>query len=113
MNNSDPNKVFQGRSVKNLEIDKVKSTLKQFVRDWSDEGKLEREQTYTPIKDALLEYFQDIPEEDRGNINILVPGAGLGRLAYDITKLGFSTQGNEFSFYMLLGSNFILNWYCI
>jgi len=38
---------------------------------------------------------------NRGNLNILVPGAGLGRLAYDITKLGFSTQGNEFSFYMV------------
>jgi len=106
---SDPNKIFQGRSVKTLEIDKVKSTLKQFVRDWSDEGKLEREQTYTPIINALLDYYKDIPEEDRGELNILVPGAGLGRLAYDITKLGFSTQGNEFSFYMLLGSNFILN----
>jgi len=107
--NADPNKVFQGRSVKTLEIDKVKSTLKQFVRDWSDEGKIEREQTYTPIINALLDYYKDVPQEERGNLNVLVPGAGLGRLAYDITKLGFSTQGNEFSFYMLLGSNFILN----
>jgi len=106
---SDPNKTFQGRSVKSLEIDKVKSTLKQFVRDWSDEGKLEREQTYTPIINALLDFYKDVPEENRCELNILVPGAGLGRLAYDITKLGFSTQGNEFSFYMLLGSNFILN----
>eukprot|EP00833_Pecoramyces_ruminatium_P014566 jgi/Orpsp1_1/1188598/evm.model.d7180000065976.1 len=106
---ADPNKIFQGRSVKTLEIDKVKSTLKQFVRDWSDEGKLEREQTYTPIINALLEFYKDVPEDERGELNILVPGAGLGRLAYDITKLGFSTQGNEFSFYMLLGSNFILN----
>jgi len=106
---SDPNKLFQGRSVKTLEVDKVKSTLKQFVRDWSKEGKIEREQTYTPIINALLEFYKDIPENERYKLNILVPGAGLGRLAYDITKLGFSTQGNEFSFYMLLGSNFILN----
>jgi len=108
--NSDPNKIFEGRSFhKNLEMDKVKSTLKQFVRDWSREGKIEREQTYTPIINALLDFFNDIPEDERGKLNILVPGAGLGRLAYDITKLGFSTQGNEFSFYMLLGSNFVLN----
>jgi len=106
---SDSSKLFQGRSVKQLEVDKVRSTLKQFVRDWSEEGKIEREETYTPIKNALLDFYKDIPEEERGNLNILVPGAGLGRLAYDITKLGFSTQGNEFSFYMLLGSNFILN----
>ncbi|ORX79885.1 N2227-domain-containing protein [Anaeromyces robustus] len=106
---SDSTKLFQGRSLKQLEVDKVRSTLKQFARDWSDQGKIERDETYTPIINALLDFYKDIPEEERGELNILVPGAGLGRLAYDITKLGFSTQGNEFSFYMLLGSNFILN----
>jgi carnosine N-methyltransferase len=35
--------------------------------------------------------------------------AGLGRLAYDIFVEGFSTMGNEFSFHMLIGSDFILN----
>jgi hypothetical protein len=48
---------------------------------------------------------------NRAGIKVLVPGAGLGRLAFDIAKSGFSTQGNEFSFYMLLASNFILNRY--
>ena len=38
LSKSDPNKIFEGRSFhKNLEMDKVKSTLKQFVRDWSRE----------------------------------------------------------------------------
>jgi carnosine N-methyltransferase len=45
----------------------------------------------------------------RGKLRVLVPGAGLGRLAFEICKRGFSCQGNEFSFYMLLSSNFILN----
>jgi len=40
---------------------------------------------------------------------ILVPGAGLARLAHDIAKEGYQVQGNEFSFYMLLASDFILN----
>lgn len=40
---------------------------------------------------------------------MLVPGSGLGRLAFDIAHDGFSAQGNEFSYYMLLASNFILN----
>jgi len=47
--------------------------------------------------------------EERYNFRVLVPGAGLGRLAYDVAKLGFSCQGNEFSHYMLLTSFFILN----
>jgi carnosine N-methyltransferase len=40
---------------------------------------------------------------------VLVPGAGLGRLAYDIAHLGYTCEGNEFSMFMLLASNFILN----
>ncbi|XP_055489035.1 carnosine N-methyltransferase isoform X2 [Leucoraja erinacea] len=43
------------------------------------------------------------------NLNILVPGAGLGRLAWEIARLGYSCQGNEWSLYMLFCSHFILN----
>lgn len=34
---------------------------------------------------------------------------GVGRLAFELTKLGYAVQGNEFSLYMLLASDFILN----
>ena len=44
-------------------------------------------------------------------VSVLVPGAGLGRLAYEIASRGFTCQGNEFSMHMLFGSNFILNRY--
>lgn len=46
-------------------MDKLRSTLKQFVRDWSAEGKEERETSYGPMKDALLAHFSDIPKEER------------------------------------------------
>ena len=62
-------------------MDKVRSTLKQLVRDWSEEvgatspllvhvsspaqGKEEREASYQPIKEALLAHFSDIPMEER------------------------------------------------
>ena len=66
----------------------------------------------------------------RRNLRVLVPGAGLGRLAYDVATLGyllpslihvaftvdvlgFACQGNEFSHYMLLASYFILNAYAL
>lgn len=91
------------------DIDKLRSTLKQFVRDWSVEGKVERDACYAPIIQALVSHFGDIPEQERGNFRVLVPGAGLGRLAWDVAKLGFSCQGNEFSHLMLLSSYFILN----
>ncbi|KAJ1789013.1 hypothetical protein LPJ67_002654 [Coemansia sp. RSA 1938] len=95
--------------VKNSFMEKVLSTLKQFVRDWSAEGKSEREQTYGPIMQALEAEFAGIAPEARGGIKVLVPGAGLGRLAFDICCRGFSCQGNEFSYFMLFASNFILN----
>lgn len=43
------------------------------------------------------------------DVHILVPGAGLGRLAFEIAKRGYTCQGNEFSLFMLFASNFVLN----
>ena len=51
------------------------------------------------------------PFSPSSSISILVPGAGLGRLAYEIASRGYTCQGNEFSMHMLFGSNFILNRY--
>ena len=91
-----------------MDMDKVKTTLKQFVRDWSEEGAAERRACYSPI-------IRDIEERyagsgvDPAEIQVLVPGAGLGRLAYEVAKRGFSCQGNEWSLFMLFASNFVLN----
>jgi len=40
---------------------------------------------------------------------VLCPGSGLGRLPFEIAKKGYICQGNEFSYFMLVGGNFILN----
>ncbi|KAJ3212762.1 hypothetical protein HK099_007668 [Clydaea vesicula] len=90
-------------------IDKVRSTLRQFVREWSSEGEKEREDCYLPILNALDDIYKDISIDERYILNILLPGAGLGRLPYEVTKKGFSCEGNEFSFHMLFGSNYVLN----
>ncbi|KAL1921350.1 uncharacterized protein VTP21DRAFT_11066 [Calcarisporiella thermophila] len=95
--------------ITEFDMDKLRSTIKQIARDWSEEGRLERESTYLPIIKELNIHFNNLDISERGDIQILVPGAGLGRLAYDIACQGYSTQGNEFSFYMLLTSHFILN----
>ncbi|KAJ3112406.1 hypothetical protein HDU96_004585 [Phlyctochytrium bullatum] len=81
-------KHIEPEPVMESDMDKVRSTLKQFVRDWSVEGQVERDATYKPIVDALLKYYKDLNEHQRGDITVLVPGAGLARLAYDIVKLG-------------------------
>ncbi|KAJ2893277.1 hypothetical protein IWW38_002917 [Coemansia aciculifera] len=88
---------------------KLYGTMKLFVRDWSSEGAEERRLTYGPLVAALEDEFSTVASDSRGDLNVLVPGAGLGRLAYDICCRGFSTQGNEFSYFMLFASNYILN----
>ena len=96
--------------VEGKDIIKMRSTLRLFIRDWAIDGIDERNSTYKPILNELQNYFKDKSKKDFENgINVLVPGAGLGRLMYEIAKLGFKSQGNEFSYYMLLCSNYIFN----
>ncbi|KAK7202680.1 N2227-like protein-domain-containing protein [Myxozyma melibiosi] len=82
---------------------RVVELLKHFVRDWSDEGKRERDVLFPPIIDAIKQEFGV-----RSNKRVLVPGAGVGRLAYEISLLGCETEANEFSQLMHLGNLFAL-----
>ncbi|KAG8872354.1 hypothetical protein FRB97_007710 [Tulasnella sp. 331] len=61
--------------------------LKHFVRDWSHEGRAERERTHGPILQTLRRYA---PSEKRSGIKVLVPGCG------------FDVNANEYSHYMTL-----------
>jgi len=102
----DRNMVLKGRNIlTEIEVENLRSLLRQMVRDWSEEGDHERALSYQPILQELERRFRG-PRED---VNILVPGAGLGRLAFEIAKLGFSCQGNEFSLFMLFASDYFLN----
>ncbi|KHJ75983.1 n2227-like protein [Oesophagostomum dentatum] len=86
---------------------KVLSTLRQIVREWSSEGKAERDATFTPLIEILRKRYPD--EKARGDVKIMVPGSGLGRLAFDLAREGFCVEGNEFSMIMLMTSSFLLN----
>lgn len=66
------------------DLGRVREALKHFVRDWSEEGALERERIFAPILDVL----QLVPSEERETTRVLVPGCGLGRLAWEISQLG-------------------------
>ncbi|XP_071704262.1 uncharacterized protein [Rutidosis leptorrhynchoides] len=90
-----------------VDVDKVRCVIRNIVRDWAAEGQKEREQCYKPILEELKRLFPERSKESPPTC--LVPGAGLGRLALDISCLGFVSQGNEFSYYMMICSSFILN----
>lgn len=38
------------------------------------------------------------------HLRVLCPGSGLGRLPFEVVRRGYGCQGNEFSFFMLLGT---------
>lgn len=88
------------------DIGKAHSTIRQFYRDWSKEGLAERRACYEPILTDLDRAFADI---ERSKVQVLVPGAGLGRLVFEICRRGFSAEGNEISWHQLLASSWILN----
>ena len=48
-------------------------------------------------------------EETGDRVSVLVPGCGLGRLVFEFARRGYKALGNEFSYFCLLASNFILN----
>lgn len=60
------------RLVADGQVCKVSSVLKSLARDWSEEGKAERDMSYAPILKALQEF---VPIENTAP-RISVPGAG-------------------------------------
>ncbi|KAI0692868.1 N2227-domain-containing protein [Cerioporus squamosus] len=87
------------------DLGRVRESLKHFVRDWSSEGCGERDKMFGPI----LAILRDVQLDKRATTRVLVPGAGLGRLAWEISELGFHTTANELSFYMNLAFRFLLS----
>ncbi|EEE64325.1 hypothetical protein OsJ_19164 [Oryza sativa Japonica Group] len=94
-------------NVPPIDVDKVRCIIRNIVRDWAQEGQKERDECYKPILEELNRLFPNRSKERPPSC--LVPGAGLGRLALEISTLGFVSQGNEFSYYMMICSSFILN----
>lgn len=62
---------------------RVVEALTHFVRDWSDQGALERE----PIMDFVKSELQRvIPKEEAAETCVVIPGSGLGRVAHEVAS---------------------------
>ena len=91
-----------------LDMEKTQSVLRQLAREWTIEGMNERKSSFDPIiKMIETNYRSRVAAGER--VRILVPGAGLGRLPFEIASRGYNCQGNEYSLFMLFVSNFVLN----
>ena len=99
---------------RDLETDRIHSVLNQIAREWTNQGAAERNTSFNHILSAIDRHLdicsgKNNVQINRNKIRVLIPGAGLGRLAYEVAKRGYSCQGNEYSLMMLFVSNFILN----
>lgn len=100
-----------------LDLSKAHSTLRQFYRDWSEEG---FNAELRPILNLIMSDLDLARHQDSGKAtsthgaeascrDILLPGAGLGRLVFELSLLGFNAEGNEISYHQLFASQFVLN----
>ncbi|KAK2765115.1 hypothetical protein FQN54_008814 [Arachnomyces sp. PD_36] len=91
---------------KSAERVSVSQALKHFARDWAEDGEHERVATFPQILETLQDKFPN--RTDENPVRILVPGAGVGRLAHDIAELGgFEVTANEWSSYMNLAYRYL------
>jgi SAM-dependent methyltransferase len=97
---------WKGKANSN-DLEKARSTLRQFWRDWSEEGAQERDICYGRVIKALEE--ESLTRSHLPPMRVLVPGAGLGRLVFELCCAGFHAEGNEISYHQLLASSYILN----
>ena len=95
-----------GTKATPTDLDKARSCINQFYRDWSAEGASERAAVLSAVLSALAAEF---PSQDRSSVKVLVPGAGLGRLVFELCAAGFATEGNELSYHALIASSLVLN----
>lgn len=70
------------------DLSRVRESLKHFIRDWSAAGSSERQRIFDPILNVL----RQVNSSERPTKRILVPGSGLGRLAWEISELGMPSS---------------------
>jgi N2227-like protein len=66
----------------------VDEALDHIVRDWTNEGLHERAAIYPQILNTLDNLFPKRNKGSYGSLKVAIPGAGLGRLAHEVSNLG-------------------------
>lgn len=83
---SSPHFLEEGYNWSTSSYDSFPQLIGHLARDWSDAGTATREKIY--INGVLLPLELN-PVHTRNNQTVLVPGAGMGRLAVEIAAMGY------------------------
>ena len=89
--------------VKYKYIKQARAILRQLTKEWSSAGTCERNKSYSLILDELK-----LRLPDRENLKVVVPSCGLGRLLFEVAKLGYECEGYETCEFRKLVCEYIL-----
>jgi len=98
-----------GRPIHPSQQHRNDAVLHSLHREWTADAKEERDAIFQPLFDALERHLPIRNADMSYKQRLLVPGCGAGRLPLELAKRGYCAEGNEFSAFMLLAANFILN----
>ena len=84
----------------------VDGMMKQLVREWTDAGAAEREQCLGVVLSSLERH---VPISGGSPPQVVIPGAGLGRLVWEVTMRGYAAVGIERAMSMMLCGSYVIN----
>lgn len=100
--NNPPHRAAKETSLEeSSSYDCVAQVMAHITRDWTTLGLFVRQRTYDWCRHEIRSYLK------KGD-SVLVPGAGLGRLAFDLACDGYSVEANEISLLMASAAHAIL-----
>ena len=85
-----------GQRIEFAQQHRNQAVLHSILREWTEEGRPERDAAFTPIMTELQRRLP-VTAANAYRQRVLVPGCGLGRLPLEISALGYACEGNEFS----------------
>ena len=100
-------KISEGDNKKTMSsYESAQQVVTHIVRDWTKDGSGIRRSLYSWCVDQLLLHSRGGPEAASP---VLVPGAGLGRLAVELSQAGYAVEANDCSVTMAAAAFQFLN----
>lgn len=83
--------------------------MKQMVREWTGMGATERTQCLGLCLSALKKHMPPSSGARSGLARVIIPGAGLGRLVWEVAMAGYEAVGIENAMTIVLAGSYVIN----
>jgi carnosine N-methyltransferase len=97
-----------GVRIRSSEQHRNKAVLHSVGREWSKTGEAERNEAFLPMIEELKRRLP-VNKNNAYIQRVLVPGCGVARLPVEVSAEGYAVEGNEYSAFMLMASNYVMN----